>query len=240
MIGAVAAAGAALACTGLLAPWLLPELPAARAFMPLPCIESMPLATPGGPALHFSAPAGRLLELRLRPLAVAPQGLPQPTSLTVRIDGASAAPPVEVGGSHQLWRLPLGREVHELALQCADGTVTLAFPPGAVEVVAAEEHPAGINAVLALLLQLVPCSLALALACAGAAWLTLPVTLAVAGAALLLCTLGQLAPTNDAVRAALQGRWLPAEPVFTAALPALAAAVLAMLLALASSRRVGQ
>jgi hypothetical protein len=241
MLGAVVAAGVALASTGLLAPWLLPTLPAPHAFTALHCSESVPVATPGGPALHFAAPAGPLLELRLRPLALAPQGLPQPTSLTIRIDGTPAAPPIEVGGSHQLWRLPLaGAAVHEVALQCADGTVTLAFPPGAVEVVAAAAHSASLNAALALLLQLVPCGLALALACAGAPWLTLPVSLAVAGAAVLLCTLGQLAPTNEAVRAALQGRWLPAEPVFLASLPALAVAVLAMVSALASSRWVGR
>lgn len=213
-----AIAGALVAQALLTAAVLLPLLPALGA--PATASTFVVASANGGvllPAdgstneLRFTIAGGEdVTAVRLRPLAGFPADGLVPTRLRLIGDsGPLSEATVAVDDSLQAFevRFPAQR-VATLRLVREGGTVPLLFPPGSVSAQTAEVHASWTNALLLVVVLLLPSLLALGLGCLCGRSAALPTTATVVGAMLFVATVGELGPAAPALRAVLRGEWL--------------------------------
>lgn len=168
--------------------------------------------------LAFTVPTGRTYHaVTIRPLAGAPAEGLVPTRLHLYGDeGTLNEHEIAVDDSLQVFQLRFPpRSLPHFRLVRTAGTVPLLFPPGSVTVELDGAHPTWANALLLVLVLLLPSWLALGLGCLCGRVAALPTTNTVVGALLFVATVGELGPAASALRAVLRGEWLLGESPFS-------------------------
>jgi len=167
--------------------------------------------------LAFTVPTGCTYRaVTIRPLAGAPADGLVPTRLHVYGDDRALTEHViAVDDSLQVFQLrfPPRSQPHFRLVRNA-GTVPLLFPPGSVTVELDGSHPTWANALLLVLVLLLPSWLALCFGCLAGRVAALPTTNIVVGALLFVATVGELGPAASALRRVLRGEWLLGESLF--------------------------
>lgn len=216
------AIAAALVAQALLtATVLLPLLPAigapATASAQVTATADRDVLLPGDGSvgeLAFTVPTGRTCRaVTIRPLAGAPADGLVPTRLHLYGDeGVLSEHEIAVDDSLQVFQLRFPpRSLPHFRLVRRAGTVPLLFPPGSVTVQLDGVHPTWANALLLVLVLLLPSWLALGLGCLCGRVAALPTTATVVGALLFVATVGELGPAAPALRRVLRGEWLLGE-----------------------------
>lgn len=219
-----AIAAALVAQSLLTATVLLPLLPAigapATANAQVAATADRGVLLPGDGSveeLAFTVPTGRTCRaVTIRPLAGAPADGLVPTRLQLHgDDGALSEHEIAVDDSLQRFQLRFSpRSLPRFRLVRTGGTVPLLFPPGSVVVQLDGARPTWANALLLVLVLLLPSWLALGLGCLCGRIAALPTTATVVGALLFVATVGELGPAASALRCVLRGEWLLGESLF--------------------------
>lgn len=217
---AAALVAQALLTTAVLLP-LLPAIGApAKANAQVTATADRDVLLPGDGSvgeLAFTVPAGRTYRaVTIRPLAGAPADGLVPTRLHLHgDDGALSEHEIAVDDSLQVFQLRFApRPLRHFRLVRNGGTVPLLFPPGSITVQLDAAHPTWANALLLVLVLLLPSWLALGLGCLCGRAAALPTTATVVAALLFVATVGELGPAASALRRVLRGEWLLGESLF--------------------------
>lgn len=214
---AAALVAQALLTTAVLLP-LLPVVGApATANAQVTAMATGDLLLPGDgrvPELAFVVPTGRRCRaVTLRPLAGAPADGLVPTRLELHDErGPLSQHAVAIDDSLQAFQLRFPPQpLRHFRLVRTAGTVPLLFPPGSVTVQLDGARPTWANALLLVLVLLLPSWLALGLGCLCGRVAALPTTNTVVAAVLFVATVGELGPAASALRRVLRGEWLLGE-----------------------------
>lgn len=234
---AAAVAGGSIATVACLVSTFLlasPTLPVPRVHVDLE-VAGRPGLDATHPELTFALPMP-CSEVRLRAIALRPDGALEATRIAIEVDGAPVpGGEVAIAGDRQLVRVPLdGRRAERLVVRRLSGTLPLWFDRGAAVAIAAEPSNRALGCVFAALVTSLPAFVALAVLALLAPFLRVSSALVVGTAIVLLQTVGRLGPAEATLAMCERGRWPVAEPVFWPCVASLATGFLAMIAAMAT------